>query len=78
LVAPVFLLAVLGFLAFAGLVMASVGALLRRGDPPGSGDLTLGPWQLWAFVGWLVTCAAIVVGGTFVERRKRIRRGVSD
>ena len=56
-VAPIFVLLVLAFVAFAGLVMASFAA-------------RVGPWQLWAFVGWLVGCGALVVGGTFAERRR--------
>jgi hypothetical protein len=75
-VAQLFVVAVLAFLAFAGFVMAGVVGLLRRGDPGGGhgGSLTLGPWQLWAFVGWLVICATVVLGGGFIERRRRARR----
>jgi hypothetical protein len=71
LAAPVFVLTVLAFVAYAGLVMASLTLLLRREDLPDNAHLALGPWQLWAFLGWLLACAAIVVGGAFVERRRR-------
>jgi hypothetical protein len=75
-IAPLFVLAVLAFVAFAAATMVAVNQTVNRGQIRGGGfAIELGPWQIWAFAGWLVGCAALVVGGTLVERRKRIRRG---
>jgi hypothetical protein len=76
-IAPLFVLAVLAFVAFAAATMVAVNQMVNRGQQIRGGGFTieLGPWQIWAFAGWLVGCAALVVGGTLVEHRKRLDRG---
>ena len=74
-IAPIFVLAVLASAAFAAVVMLGVSQMVTRGQVQSGGTtLALGPWQIWAFGGWLVACASLVVGRSLVERRKRIRR----
>jgi hypothetical protein len=75
-IAPLFVLAVLAFVAYAAAFMVGVSQMLNRGHVRGGGvAIGLRPWQMWAFAGWLVGCGSLVVGGALVERRKRIRRG---
>ena len=68
--APVFVVAVLGFVAFSGLVMTGVGPNAQSARS----TLTLPGWQVLAFAGWLLICAALVIGGTLAERRAARRR----
>jgi hypothetical protein len=75
LVAPVFVLLVLGFLVLAALEMASIALMLHRGDPHQVDvSLSLVPWQAWVFGAWFTTCATVVLAGSIVERRRRGRR----
>ena len=74
LVAPIFALLVLAFVAFGGLTIAGVAMAVNRGDPGHGDHLALGPWQVWALAVWLGVCAALVVGGSFVDRQRRVRR----
>jgi len=57
LVAPVFVLLVCAFVAFGGLVIVAFAPRLAT-------------WHLVAIAAWLGGCAAFVVVGTFVARRK--------
>jgi hypothetical protein len=72
--APLYVLAVLGFVAYAGLVMAGVGELTTHGEGRHSGLLASADWQTVAFTAWLLACGLVVIGGTLAERRTRARR----